>query len=337
MKKTFVLDERCIPSEDVRNFINEIGWEFTDREIASLIYNNPIYSKYTRIMHIEMMVDEFTDETVISEIKDRLSYEKDVLNNIKGIYDDPNMGCYIYKLFAYEFEDQLGYKNPNRPEPILFMNYNATITHALKMNPKFGYDIIKSRIFTSSESAIEYSGREDGYDVYCDFAELKFDSDHNMYYYELSGYNRMLESRYPNIINEKSDRFEDFFVLVPYPFKCGDVLYDMERDDLCVLNWTPKWMEYKDIPAEKRPKKMKCNSFDDGRIVTESMDINGLFSHCHSLPFVLRKPNNKDFINEEEKEAYDAAHYLLNGEMTIQLFQMNINAYVASNKPKEFE
>ena len=82
---------------------------------------------------------------------------------------------------------------------------------------------------------------------------------------------------------------------------------------------------------------MKCNSFDDGRIVTESMDINGLFSHCHSLPFVLRKPNNKDFINEEEKEAYDAAHYLLNGEMTIQLFQMNINAYVASNKPKEFE
>ena len=337
MKETFVLNEKVIPSNDIREYINELNWKFTDREIASLIYNNPIYSKATKLVHIESAINEFTDDSVISEIKERISYEKEVIDIIKGSYDDPNMICYIYKLIPYEYEDELGYKNPNKPDPILFTNYDAAIIHALKMNPKFGYDIIKSRIFTSSEAAIEYSGREDDYDVYCDFAEVKFDSDHNMYYYELNGYDRILESKYPDIINEKPDRFEDFFVLVPYPFNLGDVLYDMERDDLCVLNWTPRWMEYKDTPVENRPKKMRCNSFDDGRIVTESMDTDGLFSHWHSLPVALRKPNNKDFINEEEREAYEAAHYLLKGEISIQLFQMRTNAYSSSDKPDDVE
>lgn len=337
MKNTFVIDERAIPSPDVLKFIKDIGWKFTDREIASLIYNNPIYSKCTKLVHIESALNEFTDESVISEIKERISYEKEVLDIIKGIYDDPNMISHIYKLIPYEYEDELGYKNPNKPDPILFTNYDAAITHALRMNPKFGYDIIKSRIFTSSDAAIEYSGRDDVYNVYCDFAEIKFDSDHNMYYYELYGYDRMLESKYPGIMNENFDRFEDFFVLIPYPFKCGDVLYDMERDDLGVLNWTPKWMEYKDIPVEKRPHDMEYNSFDDGRIVIESMDTDGLFSHWHVLPVALRRPDEKDFINEEEKEAYKSAHYLLNGRISIQLFQMNVNAYASSDKPKEFK
>lgn len=300
MKNTFIIDERVIPSHDVREFITDIGWKFTDREIASMIYNNPINSYTHNLNVLKNMIEEFDDESIISEINERISFVDDCIECIKSNTDN----C-IFKLVPYMYEDELGFNNPYRHYPILFSKFDDAYEYAKLMKPKYGYDIIKSRVCSSINDAKNHRKHDDDYDIQSDIAKIEFDLDHDIsdYYIEKKIKYDIFKNKYHDILNANNHRFEYFYVLIPHPFKTGDIVFDISTDLIGVLYTLYDWNVFKDIPVDERPSKTRNYNFDAARLIMESLD-NGEFAHSHPLITAIRYVNDDDYESKDEKDIY---------------------------------
>lgn len=331
MKNTFVIDERAILSPDVRKFITNIDWKFTDREIAIMIYNNPINSDIRNLNVLKNMIEEFDDESVITEINERVSLTNDYIEFIKASDDN----C-IFKLIPYLYEDELGFNNPNRHYPIIFSNFGDADKYAKLMKPKYGYDIIKSKICLSVDDAYKYRRYEDDYDVECDIGVMEFDSNHELTYCYINDEYNIFKDKYHNIFYGNSDNlFEEIEVLVPHPFKVGDILFNISSDDICILRVNDSLYLYRDDKEflKRYDKVRDAGGFVGDIMPIETMGETGAFCHQHSMIQNLRYVKDDDYINNEEKEVYIRARLLTTGDRCyIQEFQMAIEDFISSNK-----
>ena len=336
MKENFVLDERCIPSEDVRKFINEIGWKFTDKEIASLVYNNSMNRVIKNMEILENMLDEFTDKSVISEIKEKIKFEKERISFIKA--SGRNI---IFKLIPGMYEDELGDDNPYATSPILFSTFDAAFNHALKMKPKFGFDIIKSPVFENTDDAILHGMCDEEYDAESYLGEIDFDENYEISYYHESTLDQPgIKLYFPTDVLSDDDPFYDLSVAIPCNFHKGDILYDMIRDEIGILRADDFWYFYMDDgKLIDRFKPIKdVGGFASDNYPIEIVDDDGLFTHHHSQTQFLRRVKESDYINQEQKEVYESANRMVSGENCyIQEFQMFLNSYIASDKSNHSE
>lgn len=93
-----------IPSKQVRDYMDEIGFEFTDHQKATLIWNAVGCSRDEKLMALEDMSQNTEDSLLKQQIKERLRYELIMLADFKENTDGE---------FVYVVEDkdgiQIGY------------------------------------------------------------------------------------------------------------------------------------------------------------------------------------------------------------------------------------
>ena len=299
MKSDLVINEIIIPSPDVRKFINNIGWKFTDREIAALIYNNEIYTPAKAVDNLRDYRNYFTDGKTIIEINDEILYD----NFIRDISKESESDC-VFVLWLFEYDDQYGPTKIYNPENLIFSNHDAAYQVGKKVHPKHGFEIMKYRLFHTIKD-FEFD-ETNSYlktdDVTYVISSLLYDSDGNLKYYS---YNLDITERFPNSIYSSIDedlcnRFENQYVLIPNPFKVGDIVYDMILNEVGVIRSDFNWEEFKDIPIDERCERLfEYGDFGDAQYAIDILDKDtGTIGHHHSLITCLRYAKNDDYIND---------------------------------------
>lgn len=333
MKETFILDERCIPSEDVRKFINGIGWKFTDYEIASLVFNNPMYNERKNLKTLSDMIDMFTDEDLLEEIDLKVAYENETIKRFKEADDNT-----IFILWLFAYDDQVGPDKTSDPDSILFWSYDEAYKAGRRAHPKYGFHIMKYHVYgTSKYLTFDKDGDNIGSP---EIACASYDSTGEMEWCDIYEYDLREEiQKSIGIDSEEPTLFEILYVAVPNPFKVGDILYDMSYNALGIARAKLDWEKYKDIPLDDRIETL-CEEGDssDAQIPIEVLNRRGRFYHNHSMIVSLRYATDSDYVNEEQKEAFKMAQYLVHGDrLYFQEFQMYLDAYAASDKPDDVE
>ena len=78
-----------ILSKDIRNLLNEIGYEFSDFEKATLIYNRKDITKNQKLKALKELHDSTNDQLLKQQIQERLECEKRNNNDlIQKLEDD---------------------------------------------------------------------------------------------------------------------------------------------------------------------------------------------------------------------------------------------------------
>lgn len=302
MKSDFVINEIIIPSPDVRKFINNINWKFTDREIAAMIYNNEMYSPAEAVDNLRDYRDYFTDEKTITEIDDEILYD----NFIRDISKESESDC-VFVLWLFEYDDQYGPTKICNPENLIFSNHDAAYQVGKKVHPKHGFEIMKYRIFHTIKD-FEFDETNSYLKTDNMISSLLYDSDGNLKYYS---YNLDITERFPNSIyscidEDLCNRFENQYVLIPNPFKVGDIVYDITLNKVGVIRSDFNWEEFKDIPINERCERLyEYGDFGDAQYSIDILDKDiGMFGHHHSLITCLRYANDDDYESKEEKYIY---------------------------------
>ena len=305
MKPEFIINEIVIPSPDVRKFINDIGWKFTDREIAALIYNNGIYTPAEAVDNLRYYKEYFTDEEIITEINDEILYD----NFIRDISKESESDC-VFVLWLFEYDDQYGPTKIYNPENLIFSNHDAAYQVGKKVHPKHGFEIMKYPLFHTIEDFKfdETNSYLKIDDVVYVISSLLYDSDGNLRYYS---YNLDITERFPNSIYSNIDedlcnRFEYQYVLIPNPFKVGDIVYDMNLNKVGIIRSNFNWEEFKDIPIDERCERLsEYGDFGDAQYAIDILDKDaGVFGHHHTLITCLRYAKDDDYESKEEKDIY---------------------------------
>ena len=304
MKSDFVINEIIIPSPDVRKFITDINWKFTDIEIAAMIYNNRIYTPAKAVDNLRDYRDYFTDEKTIIEIDNKLLYD----NFIRDISKESEPDS-VFVLWLFEYDDQYGPNKIYNPDDLIFSDHDVAYQVAKNVHPEHGFEIMKLCLFHTIED----------FKTNNLISSVSYDKDGNLrwcsYYLDIT--ERFPNSIYANINKAMCNRFEDQYVLIPNPFKVGDIVYDMILNEVGVIGSDFNWEEFKDIPMNERCDRLyDYGDFDDAQYSIDILDKDtGMFGHHHSLITCLRYAEDSDYINNYHKQVIkEASNLIINGK-----------------------
>ena len=91
------LTERLIPSCYIRDELSKNGFQLSDANKATLLWNSTTLSYTEKLEELQKLSDSTSDENLQKQIRERLDFESRKLERIK----DNSSGSYLYV-----FEDQ---------------------------------------------------------------------------------------------------------------------------------------------------------------------------------------------------------------------------------------
>ena len=258
----YEINESLIPSKTIREYIRKNGWEFEEIEIASLICNSPGKPILDMINELKQFKSICTDKYTIREIDKRIKYE----NKMLGFLID-NSDRYMYSVKLYEFENQLVDDNDN-PDEIYFRDYQASYEYGKKKRPKYGYEISKYYLNGIYNKKIKNSYA--GY--------LKYDKNG-----KLLSYCAFKDHFKCRIKMTDLSKYTEFFVLLPAPFKCGDIVYSNKYNDYGIVNNMIDWEAIKRLSVRDRIYNDIGNIryIRDLSVSVEFIDVDGNIFHRH--------------------------------------------------------
>lgn len=252
-----------IPSEDVRRFVLETGYSFTDWQKAALFYHGAITVE-EQFSWLHKLSDSTPDTKLKQQITEYLTREEQAVALFKENKDRDFL--YIVK---YTDED-CKYK-------MFFYNYEAAYDYGKKQG--FPFVIEKHRPYTKIVPDDEY----DNYPV----ADMRYDKNGNAMYFQSS------EIPYCEDPNEEmNSNFRERYYEVPYIFEKGDIVrcvgfYD-EEDEYGIVETSQK--EY--FEWENRiPKLTYPPDYSDVQVRVIFPNKKGTFYHNHINPIYLEHYN----------------------------------------------
>lgn len=282
-----------VPSQLMRDFYNEIGFEFTDFQNATLIWNAPNKTRKERLDALRELAETTEDENTKKQIWERIDFEERVLATFMK---NPSFK-YVYVVVDNEDDGSCGF----------FAHYNMAIEYAINYAEKYETtcSIRKQLIVMTEEDKIvrnpwrgnpNLHAEENEYDEYEGnaIAELTLNA------------NGEIQSLLSNeiAIEEESmadafrtDRFEYQFIKVPFHLQIGSPVKDVTNDTYGILaQGKEDWEKYlKQIEHGKL-----YVDYSDIQVMVYNLTESGYWSHEHVNPMHL-EIELPPYIQEDEK------------------------------------
>lgn len=300
--------EQAIPSDYMREFYRSIDRNFTDFELAAMLWNSRM--KQTETLRAIKELSEITEDSRLREqIENRLRYESEAYR----IFADNADGKYIYTV---EYEDE---EWPSG----FFRKLDAAIAFAKKDGER-GFSIEKQIIVEDEppmskagwnpilfpelqDERLEYFANPDG--------SAGYSADGELQYWWIS--TDCLPDEVNNLIDQWSTkRFENYPLLLENPFDRGDIV--MDGDAIGVIDISKEDME--SIQARIRNGEVKyCDYLDAASTTVQYIGKDGRISHDHPSLLFLKKVSEEALL-EEIREYVGMVSDMVQGKISLDFF-----------------
>ena len=262
-----------IPSEYVRNYVLENGWDCTDGMKATLLVNGflPLKEQYSRLRTLK---DSTADQTLKQQIEEYLNKSELDFQAFKENSDKSHI--YILKVMNEDISHTK--KLPGG----YFFDWEMACEYGRKKNMPF---VIEKHLVGDMEHLDHYEGL--GYYDY-EIAYLCFNKDGEADFFESQ--ERPEEYRESDHI-DYHENFQDAYHEILNPFEKGDIIriigeegYGIvctsqeEWEERLLKHRSPEWLQ-KGIPLD----------WSDNTITVELLNEDGTFSHRHTYPIYLER------------------------------------------------
>lgn len=271
--------EILIPSKDVRDYVKEVNWTFTDAQKAALLVhgNLPLKEQYS---HLQALQNSTADPKLQEQIKEYLNRADRELRAFKENSDKNHI--YILKVE----EEDISY---TRMLPSgYFFDWEMACEYGRKEKLPF---YIEKHLVGDVKNLGNYEDAEYyDYEIAC----LVFNKDGEADYFD-SG-----EISYDKE-NEETDFYESFqtaFYEVPNPFEKGDIVKITGTEEYGIVDTSQKrWKESLaryETPEWIQMRKTGAVDYTDVQIRVEFLNDDGTFSHRHINPIYLERYQIKE-------------------------------------------
>lgn len=289
--------EALICSKDVREYVQRIGYEFSDFEKAVLIMHNgqSLTKQHQLLLELEKTT---ANEKLKKKIQTKISYDAKCIQKIQTSAPD--------EIFMLEvpFEDE----NDEVKIREYFILFDDAFNCALGAMRDFTISKIKLHRGKTQwdeddfeDGIIEYIKYKEGEPVWywgSNFEGVKYDDD--------------------------DENFETIEIPIPHPFEKGDMIRIVGTDDYGIV------VEYGEGSEYELDGVGKVNKHES--ITIELVDENALFSHFHVLPSELEYANLPE--GDPLRELLRIAGYMSQGYGYLQRFQKECKKYLNSMRKK---
>ena len=295
-----------IRSKDVRKYINEIGHQFMDKELATLIYNTDwsIPEKHKELLELGNLT---TDIELKRQIEERVNYDNSCMEQIKS-----SSGNCVFKLEIWVEEDD------EYTDAGMFASWQLAEYHAQKSTRKFR--VTKMAVYNTKQEWDE--------DDWCE-SEIAYIQ-----------YNEKGQARYywgndidnSDLQNYERKRFEYAYVTVPHPFEEGDIVRIIGTDDIGIVRFDKKdkWKEWDEMLKSGEGWLPNWDpDYSDISFPIEIPNENAEFGHFHVSPLDVEYAELED---DERKNLLEMASYLVKGRCYIQEFQAYCEHYAEKQR-----
>lgn len=289
--------KELIQSKDVREYVEKIGYEFSDLEKAVLILNSgqSLIKQNQALVELARTTD---DQRLKEKIQKEIAYDNLCIQQVQTPAADE-----LYMIEVPDEDDSDDYKFRE-----YFTNFNDALDCALESGRDFYiYKIKVHRGKTKWDEDV----MDDGAVGYVRYKHGE------LYYY-------WLNSEDNENIDVETEYDEEYDIgcmeiPIPHPFKKGDMIRVVDTSDygIVVFDYENDLCEVEGVgPVYKSES-----------ITVELVDEDALFSHAHITPDKLEYANLPD--KDPLEELLQSAVYLYEGAGYIQAFQMECEKYVA--------
>lgn len=297
--------EKAIPSNYMREFYRSINRNFTDYELAAMLWNSRM--KRSETLRAIKELSEFTaDRRLKQQIGNRLRYEDEMYLFFASNED----GRYVYTV-EYEDEEWLcGF----------FKGLDMAIAYARK-DGKRKFSIRKQiiveddlpmqkvgewnpNLFPEKQGELqEYRGYPEGGADYFADGEI------------LACWCNSLPDEVEKLVNKwSSECFENHPLILENPFDRGDIV--MDGDEIGVIDITKEEME---LHNERIRNGIITEYFDSTSTTVQYIEKDGRISHNHPSLLFLEKVK-KEELPLEIREYANIVSYMVQGKYSLDFF-----------------
>lgn len=263
-----------VSSKQMREYYKRIGFEFSDFQKATLIWNASNYTRKEILDSLKELAEQTKDDSIRKQIYERLLYEeksmKKFLHNTSGEYvyvvEDRGDGC------------SCGF----------FASYKIAAEYALKYMTRYDTRCrIEKQYIMKDKVGDEYSGK----------AVSGVEIDDNAMIINFWTVDVLQESR--NLFSK--ERFENSFVAVPFNLEVGAIVQNVVNQKYYLLACgREQWKNY----LQEMEKRKQFVDFSDVQVMVYEVNENGTWRHCHINPMFLEEVTQSDSEYFELKRRY---------------------------------
>ena len=308
-----------IPSEYMREYFKEIGFEFTDFQKATLIWNAAGKTWKERINALKELADMTEDKNVKTQIRERIEFEEKKFvmlkdNSSKGYvyvvkdkesYSEGFFGTYELALkYAKKYSMEYNEKCSIEKQLIVQSNEDEIVRASMRVNPNM--------ISGIQEELVEYDG--------CAVSSIYLDLEGNIIWI---GSNELSKEEEDKVDEFKTDRFEFQFIKMPFDMLPGLPVKDVCDGSYGVLkDGKEGWEAY----LKKIEEKNLYVDFSDIAVTVYKLTESGIWSHEHINPLYL-EIETPSFNREDGKSiAFSRATEALSDYFTEKYYKNKENA-----------
>lgn len=269
-----------VPSQFMRQFYKEAGFEFTDFQKATLIWNAPEKTRQERLDALKELADMTADAITEKQILERIQFEERVV----AAFINNSSAKYVYVVEDREDGCSCGF----------FADYNRAMLYALKYAKEYetecfiqkqlivktpADEIVRNPLRGNPNMDIEF----DEYSKYSGHAvaEVTFNENgeiRTLWSYELSKAEEAIVDEY------RTDRFESAFMKIPFHLQIGTLVQNVVSGKYGILaQGKEEWDKY----LQRIEKQNLYVDFSDVQVIVYELTESGCWSHEHVNPMYL--------------------------------------------------
>ena len=263
-----------IPSKQMRKYYENVGFEFSDFQKATLIWNSPNHTRKDRLDSLKELSDVTKDNLTTKQIHERLLYEKESMER----FLDNDLGEYVYVVEDREDGCSCGF----------FASYEIAVKYALRYMKKYQ---------TKCRIEKQYIIKDNQIDEYNGESVAGVNLDRNASLIDFWSRDELQESM--GLFSE--GRFENSFIVVPFDWEEGTIVRDVVSEN-CYLLATGK-KEWQDFLQNVENRKDYVD-FSDVQVMVYEVEENGRWRHLHINPMFLEEVTESNPEYYEQKRRY---------------------------------
>ena len=305
-----------IPSKDLQQYLIQIGWRFSDFDKAALIYNYPeswdiIWEKLKKLQA------DTEDKDLARQIEERLEYDKKTLQQIKTA---PGNNLFLLEVYDDEADED------EEPYKVYFASFDAAKTYAETLGRE--YSITQISVYDKTDVS---SLPTDPFDINSEMGYISYDRSGEILRFSCG----KMDDLDP-VVMSCNHRFEEAYVTIPHPFTKGDIVRNIQTDEMGVIPNLDGWESYDSIVKNS----LGGGDFSDMQICVEYLYPNGEFGHKHTRTTFLEYADvqkmdiNTISLDDFPRLVLKEASFLIRGHGSIQMLQMFLEDYIRMEREK---
>ncbi len=313
------LFEKAIPSDYMRKFYCSINRNFTDYELAAMLWNSRM-ERADRLRAIKELSEFTADSGLRQQIVNRLRYEDEAYRFFSSneedryvytvAYEDDEWPCGFFKVLeiaiAYAKKDG---KRKFSIQKQIIVEDELPMQKVVEWNPHLFPEKQGElqEYCASPEGGADYSA--DGEILYCWCGSLPDEVE--------------------NLVDKwSSDCFENYPLILENPFDRGDIV--MDEDEIGVIDITKEEMESHNEMVRKG---IITEYFDSTSTIVQYIEKDGRISHDHPSLLFLKKVK-KEELSPEIREYVGIVSDMVQGKFCLDFFLLE---YEKKIKGREIE